>query len=85
MDKRLAHYLRVDLDQPRMLDNVVLVCPDCFRERPNPALEGFSAEEAVITKVAGVTGWNESIVVAWLSDFAKRYTLTAMNSHGFRR
>ncbi len=85
MDQRVAHYRRVDPNQSRSVDNAILVCWDCYRGHRNPALEGFPAEEAVIVKVAGLTGWNESIVVAWLSEFAKRYALTAMNSHGFRR
>lgn len=85
MDRGVARYLRVNPNQPRMLDNVLLVCPDCYQGRPNPALEGFSAEEDVVAKVAGVTGWNESVVVAWLSGFAKRCILIAMNSQGFRR
>ena len=85
MDQRVAHYRRVDPNQSRSVDNAILVCQDCYRGHPNPALEWFPAEETVIVKATGVTGWNESIVIAWLSGFAKRYALIAMNTRGFRR
>jgi|GEM_PF-6505807 len=85
MDQGVARYLRVNPDQPRTLDNALLVCPDCYEGRQNPALDGFSADAAVIAKVAAVTGWDESTVAKWLSEFAKRCTLIAMNSQGFRR
>ncbi len=85
MDKHLARYLRVNADKLRSVDNAVLVCPDCFRNRPNPALSGFFTEDAVIAKVAAATGWNEVTAVEWLSGFAKRHALIAMNTRGFRR
>ena len=85
MDKHLARYLRVNADKLGSADNAVLVCPNCFRNRPNPALGGFSAEDAVIARVTDATGWNEVTAVEWLSGFAKRCALIVMNTRGFRR
>ena len=85
MDKRLARYRRVDPDRPRTGDNATLVCPDCYRGRPNPALDGFLAQDAIIAKVAAAAGWDEHAAAEWLSNFARSYALVMMNSRGFRR
>ncbi len=73
MDRSLARYLRADRNRSRTLDNAVLVCPDCFQGRPNPAVKGFRASDAVIATVTDATGWDEPTAEEWLSTFVKRF------------
>ena len=74
MDKSVARIKLIDPKKPFVLENMSLLCPDCEKSRPNPALSGFSIGPTAILKFESL-GMDETATVQFLSDFINKFVL----------
>lgn len=74
IDKRLGHVKLVDPNKESTIENRSLVCPDCIKDRPNPALGGFSIGPKAVLKFQSL-GMDEAAIVEFLSDFIHKFVL----------
>jgi len=74
MDKSVARIKLIDSNKPANLENMSLLCPDCEKSRPNPALSGFSIGPKAIQKFESL-GMDETARVQFLSDFINKFVL----------
>jgi len=74
MDKTVARLKIIDSNKPANLENMSLLCPDCIKDRPNPALSGFSIGPKAILKFESL-GMDETARVQFLSDFINKFVL----------
>jgi len=74
MDKTVARIKLIDSNKPANLENMSLLCPDCIKDRPNPALSGFSVAPKAVLKFESL-GMDETARVQFLSDFINKFVL----------
>ena len=74
MDKSVARFKRIDSNKPANLENMSLLCPDCEKSRPNPALSGFSIGPKAVLKFESLD-MDETARVQFLSDFINKFVL----------
>ena len=74
MDKSVARLKRIDSNKPANLENMSLLCPDCEKSRPNPALSGFSIGPKAVLKFESL-GLDETARVQFLSNFINKFVL----------
>ena len=74
MDKSVARIKLIDPKKPFISENMSLVCPDCEKSRPNPALSGFSIGPTAVLKFDSL-GMDETATAEFLSDFINKFVL----------
>ena len=74
IDKRLAHMKLIDPNKEATVENRLLVCPDCIKDRSNPALGGFSIGPKAELKFKSL-GMDKTAIVQFLSDFLNKFVL----------
>lgn len=74
MDKTVARIKLIDSNKPANLENMSLLCPDCIKDRPNPAVNGFSVGPKAVLKFESL-GMDETARIQFLSDFINKFVL----------
>jgi len=74
MDKSVARFKRIDQSLPPTFDNFLLLCPDCYKKRKNPALDGFSVGPKAMLKFESLR-MDQTAINLFLSDFMNKFVL----------
>lgn len=74
MDKRVARVKLIDQKLPPEVNNLLLICPDCYKHRRNPALDSFLIGPNAMLKFEGL-GMDQIAINQFLSDFINKFIL----------
>lgn len=77
MDKCVARFKLIDQNLPPVFNNLSLICPDCYKKRKNPALEGFSVGPKALLQFMGL-GMDQTAINLFLADFINKFVLVAI-------
>ena len=84
MDKGVARIKLIDQSLPPELNNLLLICPDCNKNRKNPALTGLSIAPKAMLKFDKL-GMDQNLIDNFLSGFINKFVLVEIvESQNFR-